>query len=326
MIKIIQKNLLIVFVVCFFSFGSLATIGVIEKPYVTCRLDGQLGNQLHQIATTLAYAWDNGARPVFPELEKTDFNIPINLKKVFFRLDTSGLPRPILHIFEHPFMFEKKDIPIKPDLKLCGYFQTWKYFDHYREKIIDIFAPHPDELNQIQSKYAGILKHPFTVGVHVRTFNKTRSEKLPFVGLAYYEKALRYFSKDALFVVFSDRINWCKHHFKKFNRPMIFIDGHDNYIEDFFLMSMLKHNIIGNSSFSWWAAYLNRNLNKIVIAPSHFTGQRNMEKMKITSANLPDWITIPSNPNHSIDPYPKDMYDYDAVSQSIDTQKEDLLT
>lgn len=291
----------------------------IKKSYVTCQLNGQLGNQMHQIATTLAYAWDHGVTPVFPDLKRTDFNIPMNHKRVFFRLDDSFLPRPIKHVFVHRNLFEKKEIPVKPDLELRGFFQTWKYFDCYREKIMKIFALKPQELRQMQSKYAELLNHPCIVGVHVRTFNKEWSKRLPFVGLSYYEKALNFFPQEALFVVFSDRINWCKHHFKKFNRPMIFIEGND-HIEDLFLMSMLKHNIIANSSFSWWAAYLNRNLDKIVIAPSYFGCPTNSLTRKITHANLPEWVTIESNRDHLVDPYPEDMYVYDAVSQSIDTQ------
>jgi len=304
------------------SRGSMSPKKVRAKPYVTCHFfQGQLGNQLHRIATTLAYAWDHNMIPIFPELKRTDLNIPINRQRVFFRLDDSPLPRPVKCVFRHRIHFEKKDIPIKPDLELFGYFQTWKYFDHHREKIMDIFSLRPNERAQIQLKYAELLNHPCTVGVHVRTFNKEWSKCTPFVGLAYYEKALKNFPQEALFIVFSDRINWCKHHFEKFNRPILFIDGND-YIEDFFLMSMFKHNIIGNSSFSWWAAYLNKNPNKIVVAPSHFISQSPECSWKPTNANLPDWITIKSNPDHSVDPYPEDVYDYDAISQSINTQKE----
>src|SRR5437016_5021446 len=70
---------------------------LISKPYVTCHLSGQLGNQLYQIATTLAYAWDNNADPIFPDLNRKDLNIPINCKRVFYRLNKSSLPRPVAH-------------------------------------------------------------------------------------------------------------------------------------------------------------------------------------------------------------------------------------
>jgi len=289
-----------------------------KKPFVTCNLHGQLGNQLYEIATTLAYAWDHDAEPIFPELKKNNFNIPMNRERIFFRLNASLLPRSIKYTFTHKNNFEKKEIPVRPDQNLHGFFQTWEYFDHHRQKLINIFAPRPEELKKIQTKHAELLKHSCTIGVHVRTFNKPWAKLIPFVGLSYYEDAISVFPANALFVIFSDRINWAKHHFKKFNRPMIFIEGQD-HIEDFFLMSMLKHNVIGNSSFSWWAAYLNKNPNKVVIAPSHFI--RPNEKRKLCNANMPDWFVLDIDCNA---PYPDDMYSYDAYSASLDTQnKED---
>ncbi len=288
-----------------------------DKPFVTCWLQsGQLGNQLFEIAATLAYAWDNEAAPLFPGLTKTDFNIPINRDRIFFRLDASPLPRPILHTFEQLLNYEKIDIPVRPDQLLIGYFQTWEYFDHHREKILKVFAPRPEELKRLKNKHAALLDRPFTVGLHVRTFNKQWSEYIPFVGLSYYEKALRLFPDDALFVVFSDRIGWCKHHFAKFDRPFIFIEDQD-HIEDFFLMSMLQHNIIGNSTFSWWAAYLNQNPHKIVVAPSHFVHPNVLAQV---NANLPAWQTIAIESDSALAPYPEDIRDYDSHSKSIDTQ------
>jgi len=307
------------FFACFLSLSFLNHVTSHEpkKPYITCWLrSGQLGNQLFEIATTLAYAWDNNAEPLFPELNHDQFNIPINRQRIFFRLNASPLPRPIRYTFEQIINYEKIDIPIRPDQCLKGYFQTWKYFNHHREKLLSVFAPSKPELDSIKTKYAALLEHPLTVGIHVRTFNKHWSNTLPFVGLSYYEKAMDLFPPETQFVIFSDRINWCKHHFPKFNRPVIFIDTQD-HIEEFFLMSLMKHNIIGNSTFSWWAAYLNQNPAKIVIAPSHFIHPRMLAHVH---PNLPEWIILDIDYDYLITPYPEDICDYDPVSQSIDTQ------
>lgn len=289
---------------------------LVAKPYVTPWLQsGQLGNQLHEIATTLAYAWDNNVEAIFPELNRNDLNIPINRERIFFRLNRSPLPRPIAHTFDQFTHFEKIEIPKQSDLLLRGYYQTWKYYDHHRDKLVEVFAPSPEELKHLTTKHAALLEHPCTVGVHVRTFNKhwcTLSN--PFVDIDYYEKAMDLFPEDALFVVFSDRINWTKHHFQKIKRPMIFIEDQD-HIEDFFLMSMLKHNIICNSSFSWWAAYLNPNPHKKVVTPSHFLFPN--EYAKVANASLPDWHIIEIPLDHH---FPEDMNLYDARSKSIDTQ------
>lgn len=279
-------------------------------PYVTCTFYGQLGNQLFEIATTLAHAWDHHTIPIFPDLNRTDSNIPINREKIFFRLDASPLPRPILHQYQHMLSFSKVDIPYHPDQHIMGLFQSWRYFHHHRDKILEIFAPSPEELSFLKSKYANLLKYPLTVGIHIRTFNKQWSHSIPFVGLDYYRKAIKLFPRNAIFVVFSDRINWCKHHFQQFNRPMIFIDKQD-HVDDLYLMSMLKHNIIGNSTFSWWAAYLNKNPQKIVVAPNYYTLALESD------VNMPDWVVISNDP---YTPFPTDILDYDIVSKSIDTQ------
>ena len=297
---------------CFSNFLEAAKIK--KKPFVTCTLHGQLGNQLHEIATTLAYAWDNDSDPIFPELNKKELNIPINKDRIFFRLKNSRLPRKIRSTFKSYSNFEKEFIPKLMDVRLFGYFQTWEYYHHHRDQLIETFAPSENEENQIRLTHEVLLSHPNTVAIHVRTFNKEWASGIPFVGLDYYERAMDLFPEDCLFVVFSDRINWCKHHFKKIDRPMVFIEGQD-HIQDFFLMSMLKHNIIGNSSYSWWAAYLNKNQEKIVVGPSHFI--QISENTSKYNALLPEWIELQINCSN---PYPEDLKSYDEFSQSIDTQ------
>lgn len=321
------KNVFSVFLLITTALNPLVSKEPSKKPigknaYVTCWLEsGQLGNQLFEVATTLAFAWDNKMKPIFPSLHQTKLNIPTNRDKIFFRLDASELPSPLRHKFFQLNPYVKIDIPVKRNQCLIGYFQTWKYFDHHRQKIQEILSPRPEDIENIQSKHAELLEHPFTVAVHVRTFSKQWADIIPFLGLDYYEKAMSVFPNEALFVVFSDRINWCKHHFAKIERPIIFIE--QDYIDDFILMSLMKHNIIANSTFSWWAAYFNKNPDKIVVAPSHFMTPHALSTFESpdrpipTNPNMPDWITLDIDFNA---PYPEDLCDYDSRSQSIDTQ------
>jgi hypothetical protein len=283
------------------------------SPYVTCHLSGQLGNQLHEIATTLGYAWDNHFIPLFPELNRPDSNIDINKKRIFFRLDASSLPRPIANVFNYTTThFVPAEIPLMPDLLLNGFFQSYLSHEKHRDKLVQIFAPHPDDLSSLHEKYGFLIHHPSSVAIHVRTFNQEWSSAIPFVGLDYYERAMNLFPPDSIFVVFSDRINWCKHHFASFKHHIIYSE-YEDHINDFFLMSLLKHNIICNSSFSYWAAYLNQNPQKKVIAPSHFIAPYFTPPH---NSNPPEWITLPI----SFTPYPSDINHYDIRSKSIDTQ------
>jgi hypothetical protein len=294
------------------SNSSLKTTeNPLYKPFISCSLFGQLGNQLFEIATTLAMAWDNDYEAFFPDLNRSELNIPMNRERIFFRLNNSPLPRPALNVFEDFSSYCRSEIPKKPDQLLRGHFFSWHHFHHYRERLVEIFSPSEKELADLKLKHAKLLKHPLTVSVHVRTFNQFWSQYLAFVGMDYYQKAMDLFPEGTLFVIFSDRIQWCKQHFKDIKRPMVFIEDQD-HLSDFFLMSILKHHIIGNSSYSWWAAYLNTNPEKIVVTPKHFlTSYPNI------NSNMPGWIEIENDTSLS---YPKDMLDYDTYSKSIDTQ------
>ena len=113
------------------------------------------------------------------------------------------------------------------------------------------------------------------------------------------------FPPESTFVIFSDRINWCKKHFPNLGKKVVFIEGNDP-VEDLFLMSMMKHNIICNSTFSWWGAYLNQNAEKIVIAPVHWMHPDvdPFSELKSNEFYLPEWRVV--SPNYSA-PYPNDI-------------------
>jgi hypothetical protein len=139
------------------------------------------------------------------------------------------------------------------------YFQDPKYFEEYEYEIQQLFGQD--------------IKPIDMVSIHVRrggnpiNKNEPAYHKNPFYtnlcGTDYYERAIELFpSKD--FLVFSDDIEWCKHNLK--GKQFTFCEEKDE-IKALNLMAGCKDNIIANSSFSWWGAYLNPNLNKKVIAP-----------------------------------------------------------
>ncbi len=291
--------------------------------YVTCDLIGQLGNQLFQIATTLAYAWDHDLTPLFPKLNSSDYRLNYNRDRLFFRLNTSNYPRQPKAEYRELKWHSSETIPFKKDLKLIGYFQSWRRFDHHRDKLLEIFAPSEADLDDLTARYADVLSHPNTVGIHVRTFNADLhySKWHPFMGMEYYRQAMRMFPENTLFVIFSDRIQWCKKHFPLFGKRCFFVEGNDQ-VQDLLLMSMLKHQIIANSSFSWWGAYLNQNPNKTVIAPACWMHPA-LYAFPLQHPNdllPPDWIMI--SPDFS-EPYPIDMTFYDETT-SLDGDHTDM--
>jgi Glycosyl transferase family 11 len=288
-----------------------APVEELNLPFVTCDMRGGLGNQLFEIATTLAYAWDYGAVPIFPDLNRTNYRLNDHRDQLFFRLNDSAPARPFSSYYSEVAWHSPETIPFQPDQKLYGYFQSWQRFDRYRDRLLELFAPPQSVEDYLTQKYSVVISHPKTVSIHVRIANLYKhNEKIHyFVGMEYYKKAMALFPPDTLFVVFGDRIGWCKEHFSQLQRPCVFIEG-NNEIQDLFLMSMMKHHIIPNSTFSWWASYLNKNPDHITIVPESWQ-HPDLFAFPMTQPNhfyLPNWTLI--SPNY-YEAYPSDAEDYD---------------
>jgi len=273
-------------ILCLISLSQLSA-----KPFVVGNLKNQLGNQMFTIAATLALAWDHDAEAFFPDLKgKEGWNLSENYQKVFFRLNAENPPRDVQADYQEP-IHSYRPIPFTPDMQISGFFQSAKYFDHHRERIVELFQPSSEILESLKKKHAEILNHPKTVAIHVRTYFREDPRRAFFhlCNRDYFERAMALFpDEDTLFVVFSDQMWWCKFAFGNSNRQVVFIEDQD-YLHDFYLISLCKHQIISNSSFSWWAAYLNQNPEKIVIAPANWMRSPRIEDCDI----VPDeWIKV----------------------------------
>ena len=241
------------------------------EAYINMHLGGRLGNQMFQVACALSLAKDTGARAIFPDFAtKNGDDLPLNYSVLFSSLDTT-LPNhaPCAVFSEHPH-FHFTPIPYQPNMEVSGYFQSERYFKHNKEIIHSFFKPPATIVRYLEEKYQNLLCHPCTVAIHMRAY-KLESPDIekcfPFLTRAYYQKAATLFPDDALFVIFSDRIDWAKQEMGNFSRPHLFIEN-ESHFHDLYLMSFCKHQIISPSSFSWWAAYLNTNPYKIVVAPT----------------------------------------------------------
>lgn len=239
-------------------------------PYITCEIQGQLGNQMFQTAAALAFALDHGYEARFPSL-KNAINAELNLATVFHRLNTSALP-PETECSHHSEIAYNIYTPIQytreKNLCLHGYFAHEKYFSHHAKFIKELFGPTEDILNQIYEKYGEVLKKT-TVALHVRTFFPDHFDPNNGIGRTnwdYFINAIHIFPEEYAILIFSDCPEETKKNFPLIGRPnMYFIEGNPHYI-DFYLMSLCNHQIISpKSTFSWWAALLNSNPDKIVI-------------------------------------------------------------
>ncbi|MDN3506018.1 MAG: alpha-1,2-fucosyltransferase [Simkaniaceae bacterium] len=234
-----------------------------EKPYVVGSLLGQLGNQLFEVATASALAWDNDAEAYFPDF------LPYSneYRHVFFRCNIKPPKKKVTYKWKtEPFGYQP--IPFISGMKLSGYFQNEKYFAHYRDRLLKLFSPRLDDLEYIQKKYQWILEHPEAVSVHLRYYRAEKPDDEAFLQYdrAYFEKAMALFPDSCVFIVTSDNIPFARENIPADKGNVFFVENEPYWI-DFYLQSLCKHNVISNSTFSWWSAWLNQNPDKIVVRP-----------------------------------------------------------
>jgi hypothetical protein len=235
---------------------------------LTCNLIGGLGNKMFQIATTYSLSLDNNDECIFEFSEQANAhqNMTTYIDNIFRNINF-GVSNCDLIYREPHFHYSK--IPYMDNLRLLGYFQSEKYFSKHREQILKLFSIDSINKQLISKKYNSLFEHK-TCSLHVR-----RGDYLglpnhhPICDIGYYKEAMEQIDENVVYLVFSNDIEWCKNNF--IGNNFIFITGESDYI-DMWLMSLCNHNIIANSSFSWWGAWLNKNQNKKVIYPKKWFG------------------------------------------------------
>ena len=173
-----------------------------------------------------------------------------------------------------------------------GYWQNLEYFEDIADEIKSEFqfsAPLSKENQQILDQ----IKLKNSVSIHIRRGDYLKDPLLGgLCGPEYYKQALSYIQSNLTspdFFIFSDDILWCTENLNLDNCTFIsWNKGSSSYI-DMQLMSACKHNIIANSSFSWWAAWLNPNPNKIVISPKKWV---NHSDPHIRMSFPQNWISL----------------------------------
>lgn len=244
---------------------------------VSIRLQGGLGNYMFQIACAHAYCLKHNKKPIFTTDDSMVAHKHISSYKGNIFHNVGLVPSKKSgnwKMYNEP-VFSYKEIPlIDGNVYLNGYFQSEKYFKEYSKEIKELFS-FPKELplsSDLSTKY-GYLGAYTTCSIHVRRGDYIKyPDHHPAQNMNYYMKAIKKMPKDSIFLIFSDDIKWCKENFPDLPEKFIFIEGNKDY-EDLFMMSHCKNNIICNSTFSWWAAWLNNNKEKIVIAPSVWFGK-----------------------------------------------------
>lgn len=225
---------------------------------------GGLGNYMFQIAAAYSYSLRNNKVAIF-DLEnarKVHKHIETYSGNIFSKINTCGIPYDIKLKVIMETGFSYKELPtLEGNVTLNGYFQSEKYFIDFEKEIKDLF----------RFKVAG-LNPAGECSIHVRRGDYLNlPNHHPVQDMKYYNEAISKFEEGTKFLIFSDDMDWCKNEFISGTYEYIFVEGNNDYT-DLYMMSKCDNNIISNSTFSWWGAWLNENVNKKVIAPKKWFG------------------------------------------------------
>ena len=265
---------------------------------VSICVEGGLGNQLFKIFTILSYSMEYNKTVILNQYipEQSNKNIDKrysycdtifkNIKHLIYDNNNTRLHFAKIHSEKVCFQYNK--IPFcEEDILLCGYFQSYKYFDTNFHKILSMLQF--DEMKvEISNKYL-VNKNIISMHFRLSDYKKLLHHHL-VLNFDYYIKALQYVIKNdksdckevLVFFEYQDEsiidnnIIQLKKHF-----PNIIFTKISSTIQDWeqlLLMSCCYHNIIANSTFSWWGAYLNFNKDKIVCYPEKWLLNHNINE------------------------------------------------
>lgn len=271
---------------------------------VTCELKGGLGNQLFQIFNLISYSINHNMIFKFPKykgmfsMDKKIFR-PNYLNSFLVSQKNNITDINNFHNITESSSFKYKNLNNEKNknIKLIGYFQSFYYFEKNFDLIKKILLI-DDIIEQIKKK--NTIK-PKSISIHFRIGDYSYCNIYPIMQSSYYINSIKhiinedetieniyYFYEKNDFDKVNTKIKKIKNAFPNLN----FININMNHDwEEMILMSLCNHNVIANSTFSWWAAYLNSNNNKIVCYPDKW-----IYKKKLINEHLfpKNWIIINS--------------------------------
>jgi hypothetical protein len=225
--------------------------------------------------------------------KKSEFLFKINriLNRILNQLQ---LKNPNI-IIEKSLAFDPKLLSPNDNKYMMGYFQSEKYFKEIRGNLIKEFTPR--NLSEYSKKIKNLIKsRNNTCSIHIRRGDfMTEINKSIYItcGLPYYKLAVKKIEEitgKQQFFIFSDDIEWAKENLQIQNSKFIDSDIKRSPVEDVYLMSLCDNNIIVNSTFSWWGAWLNDNSRKKVISPKKWFLDNDLNKKN--NIVCKDWITL----------------------------------
>lgn len=254
---------------------------------ITVNIKGGLGNQMFQYACGRALSLKNSERLSLIRTERgTDINRPFSLTNFNIKAEVSPAQKvPLFSRWKERLKqkitgdfhvsYDPKIMELKGAVYLDGYFQSENYFKNYKNEIREDFTLR-EPWSGNKAVLAEIIRNDQNaVSLHVRRGDYlTHPDFGGIVTKEYYLKAITHIKQhvpDAQFYIFSDDIEWCQNELGLPNNITFVSNPELKDYEEMLLMSLCKHHIIANSSFSWWGAWLNPRIEKHVVAPTRWS-------------------------------------------------------
>ncbi|MDY6986987.1 MAG: alpha-1,2-fucosyltransferase [Thermodesulfobacteriota bacterium] len=231
--------------------------------------------------------------PRFPTAGKTINPISSIIFKIVFKQPLWKLSRSPIY-YEKDHHFDESVLSLPKSCTLLGSFQSEKYFKCLSNIIRDDLSFKDFPMDNATQDLEKEILNSNSVSIHVRRGKEYQYiRRYKVCTMKYYRKAMDLIRKEVdnpYFYVFSDDIRWCSYHFR--DPQCFFVDleqSREDPLNDMRLMSLCKHNIIANSSFSWWGAWLNSNPQKMVICPYIWF---NAEDVPIEDKMCVNWLKV----------------------------------
>lgn len=247
------------------------------------------GNLMFQIAHAYSKSLDYNRQFILPKYEFSNHLEDTLFRKLDFNLTEVPSDTESVHITSK-FEYNTDLVPDNERPTVYhGYYQSEKFFINHSETIKDLFSPTKDFIDRVTKDYP-FLMDSVVVSINVRRGDYlNKLEAHPVITKDYIEYAMRIIPRHHHIIVTTDDIKWCKDVIKL---PNIHYNEKYTDHEGLWLMSLCKHFIISNSSYSWWGAYLSRNKNKMVITPDTWFGPE--ITVKTDDIYCENWIKIPT--------------------------------
>lgn len=284
-----------------------------DKEEIVVKIIGGLGNQMFQFAFGQKLKKTFGVNVGYDILdfeiynlrnfELQNFNIEIdladNLRSKKFRFSKRPLINYIINkvlLGRENYFYEPKidvnTISLQNENYFWGYWQLSNFYDDILPSLREHFDL-KSKLSLKSAEYNDLIKYSKSVSIHIRKSDYLLKKNNYFAScnVKYYKEAIEFFNSkidNPTYFVFSDDFEWVESNMTLYGPQYVFVKSNsvNSTVEDFVLMKSCKHQIIANSTYSWWAAYLNAFEEKTVICPEKWFN--NSDK----TLNRNEWIKL----------------------------------